>query len=303
MRILHLIAGRAALPGMPDHAAMAPMLACARHIADSPADQHRVVLLGGADARQDAALARLRVDRHLRVPLGLAQLAWTRVREERAWNPERVSIWSPGLASLARHFAPAPIDPAPWSADAKGLTPGAAHDNGRDAASRARLRSILGASGVGPVVALLADPPSAGDARRFVFNLGLMEVGIGPVLGVASGGSFALDRARRLHRLSVRRSPLVIIGGSVVPWLGAADLAVLEGDSHHARLAAGLALAQGLTLVAPAWLGELHPEHVGHRLHLTDGRTRTMLPALLRALRHSNAPHAPDPSRSQESGA
>lgn len=135
------------------------------------------------------------------------------------------------------------------------------------------------------MIALLADPPSAGDARHFAFVIGLLEVGVGPVVAMMSAGSGQLVRGRVLHRLTVRRSALHAIEGSIVPWVHAADLALLQGPRTPASCAAARrALGAGLALVGPHWLARDHPDLAGTRVFTTDGRARSLLPALLRAM-------------------
>jgi hypothetical protein len=71
----------------------------------------------------------------------------------------------------------------------------------------------------------------------------------------------------------------------VLPWLGAADAALLEGpDGLASRAAAAHAIRLGVPLVAPDWLNAAHKPTANQHVHTTDGRTRTLLPAMLLAL-------------------
>lgn len=151
---------------------------------------------------------------------------------------------------------------------------------------RRSTRASLGLSDRTPLIVLLADPPRAGDARRFAFGLGLAEVGVGIFGAVVGSGSDQLDRARRFHRLAARRSPLHVVEGSTLPWLPAADVAVLHGRRGPGSLAAArTAIRLGIPLVGPEWLADEAPALVGSVVFTTDGRARSLLPALLLALR------------------
>jgi len=312
VRVLHLIQATG------DHAAaarcaFASLAACAARIAASPTDDHRVLLIGDTSAQNQPRLAGLRVDRMLHPPFGIAALAWSAIRSERAMQPEQVELWTPGLEAIARSaLGPWPgAWPNAWRGRASerprfvvpepldtitrvGTQPSVAAQgpgHGTPQPLRRDLRDTLGATDHDTVVALLADPPSDGDARHFAFVLGLVEVGVGPVVALMSAGSTQLLRGRRLHRLAVRRSALHVVAGSVLPHLDAADVAMLQGPRHPASIAAARqALARGIPIVGPTWLEAQFPESLDNRVFTTDGRMRSMLPAMLRAIRASSRP-------------
>lgn len=292
MRVLHLIEGPISVGvGGARGACFGAMAACGRVARGGGEHEHRVVLIADRAGRDDAERAGLGVDRWVRAPLGLGGLAWGAARAERGWHADEVRVWSPGLRRLARAIGSGATRETEWSRPGAG-GPGvpATEMSGpkqRIAAlgDRAAIRGWWGAAEGVPVVALLADPAEHGDAREFAFAMGLIEVGIGPLIGVMSSGSAQLLRGRRFHRLTVRRSPLLVVRGSIVPWLAGADVAVLRGTRAAGSLAAArTALAAGLRVVGPRWLASEHPDLVGARVFATDGRTRSMLPALLRAI-------------------
>lgn len=297
VRVLHLIQGLRDSGG-PTRATFGSLVACAHRIEAAPEAEHRVVVVGDALSLDQAARAGLRVDRLLRPPLGAPWLAWSRLRRERAWHTHTVEVWTDGLERLARASLGSPraatgstlVTPhlRPWLfnppvTDRVSYQPDGhlTHGPARDRANRA----ALGATADEPVIVLLADPPSAGDAREFAFTLGVVEVGIGPVIALMSSGSVQLVRGRSLHRLAVRRSALHVVRGSVVPHLPGADVALVHGPRGDAvAWACRHALNLGLTLVGPPWLESEFPAAAGSRVFTTDGRMRSLLPAMLRGI-------------------
>lgn len=293
MRVLHVIetTGDSAHAS---RAAFASMASCAAHIKAHLGDEHRVVLVGDEASRAQAYLAGLRVDRLARAPLGLSQLAWSALSRESVWGANEVWVSTPALkcaaeAGIRRGVRVRVTD---WTASGNPQHGGDRADRAArvGSASRQTIRATLGAGPAETVVALLADPPAEGDARRFAFVLGVVEVGVGPVVAVMSAGSSQLVRGRSLHRLAVRRSALQVVRGSVVPWLPGADVALVEGARTNASAwAARHALSLGVTLVGPSWLDAEFPREAGSRVFTTDGRMRSMLPAMLRAIEASRA--------------
>lgn len=322
-RVLHLIrsphlsaraaARRAfAAPG-PADPAYGALLACrdqvqAARAAGTP-DEHRVVLIACPDADDSIQRSALTPDRTIRPPLAIPALAWTRLTRERAWNPTVVRLWSPGLDAVARGCrSSGTIEQTPWSVqpDAHGapldktaaLAQVPAPCNEARAARRAAQRAALALTDRDILLVLLADPPAAADARDFAFLVALLEVGVGPIAALLPAGARSLLRASRFERTAIKRSALHIVEASTLDWLDAADAAILRGPRTAASLAAAhAALARDLPLVAPEWLApiaaDLQPTTSQQpRVFTTDGRTRTLLPAALRAL-HAAAPWLP----------
>ncbi|MEZ6233296.1 MAG: hypothetical protein R3B68_03815 [Phycisphaerales bacterium] len=318
-RVLHLIrsphlsaraAARRALaaPG-PTDPAYGALLACRDQVhaarAAAAPDEHRVVLIACPDADDSIQSTALTPDRTIRPPLAIPALAWTRLTRERAWNPTAVRLWSPGLDAVARGCkSSGTIEQTPWSLGAVLPDQAAALDpiNTPSAESRAvrraAQRAALTLTDRDILLVLLADPPAAADARDFAFLVALLEVGVGPIAALLPAGARSLLRARRFERTAIKRSALHIVEASTLDWLDAADAAILRGPRTAASLAAAhAALARDLPLVAPEWLAPIATDlqsTTSHqpRVFTTDGRTRTLLPAALRAL-HAAAPWLP----------
>ena len=329
-RVLHLIrspklAARAAsrrfgpAPSAADPAYGA-LLACRDQVkaahAAATQDEHRIVLIATPDAADSIRNSALTPDRTLRPPLAIPALAWSRLARERAWNPTTVRLWSPGLNALARGCkSSGTIEHTPWSVrsdthdtrndDEVAHVSVAARADDTRAARRAAQRAALDLTDRDILLVLLADPPAAADARDFAFLVALLEVGVGPVAALLPAGARSLLRARRFERIAIKRSALHIVEASTLDWLDAADAAILRGPRTAASLAAAhAALARNLPLVAPDWLAPITADLQSTpapppRVFTTDGRTRTLLPAALRAL-HAAAPGLPVDTAARE---
>jgi hypothetical protein len=164
-----------------------------------------------------------------------------------------------------------PTAAAGWAAAGAGdVRTAPAHVSGRLAspASRASVRAELEIADDEHVMALLADPPSLGDARRFAYLAGLLGVGGVRTVGVIHSASAQVRRALRYHRECQRAWRMIVIDGplaSVLPGCDAAMIDTVVLPTHPLRplattgpapltadaLAAPLALAAGVPLVVP----------------------------------------------------
>lgn len=101
---------------------------------------------------------------------------------------------------------------------------------------RAAARARLGVPRDHRLIALLADPPRAGDAKRFTFLLGLLYAGHTRVTGVMPAGVSRLGRAARYLREHDRRWGLIVSDLPLEDRLAAADAAVvLPADTRGAE--------------------------------------------------------------------
>lgn len=90
------------------------------------------------------------------------------------------------------------------------------------------VRAELGIEPEDEVVALIADAPESGDARRFVYLLGLLHVGGRRIVGLVPEGCSSLARAARYTRAHGRRWGLIPVRGPMCRALVGADVAALD---------------------------------------------------------------------------
>ncbi len=128
------------------------------------------------------------------------------------WGWQDEHAWREAGAVDVRELPEPALAPA-WDAQADGY---------------ARVREDLEIEPEDEVIALLCDPPADGDARRFVYLLGLLHVGGRRIVGLVPEGCFALDRAARYTRAHGRRWGLIAVQGPMVRALAGADLAALD---------------------------------------------------------------------------
>lgn len=172
--------------------------ACALQVATLP--HHRVLILGSPDRARwmtDAMPreARARVS-WLSLPGGFDRAAaWSLRRRVRALGRGAVvKAWDARAARLAawagvgKGPAPELWATVPWTAPERVPRPQLPEpDRTPDAA---------------PTVALLVDPPELGDARAFVFMMGLLDVMEDPTIGVMHAAAARADAALRFHELA-----------------------------------------------------------------------------------------------------
>ena len=167
-------------------------------------------------------------------------------------NPRQiVNRATRAISSSHTMWSPPPVDAPPWIGDVPGsLT-----------------RSDLGLDESHVVVALCADPPCVGDARRFVFLVALLEALGRPVVGLIPKGSWNLPRAARWVNQASPRWRFRVVDAPLLACWDAIDLGVVMAapwtlDTDHrmlrdrlARLATS-AHAHGVPVI---WAGGTSP--------------------------------------------
>ncbi len=117
------------------------------------------------------------------------------------------------------------------------------------------------------VVALCVDPPSAGDARRFMYFIALLEALQRPVVGLLPSASWNIERATRWVRTTGPRWQFRVIDAPLDACWEAVDLGVMmaapwvldhDMDTLRTRLAAMVASAHaaGTPVI---WSGDHQP--------------------------------------------
>ncbi|MBX3386512.1 MAG: hypothetical protein KF768_08065 [Phycisphaeraceae bacterium] len=99
-------------------------------------------------------------------------------------------------------------------------------------ADRLDLRRRLGVPDNHHLIALLADPPRAGDAKRFTFFLGLLYAGHQRVSGLIPSGCQRLGRASRYLRDHDRRWGLIASDLPLETRLAVSDAAIVLPAEH-----------------------------------------------------------------------
>lgn len=192
-------------------------------------------------------------------------------RGDLAWRPLRAMVKRGGFGELRA-----------WSARSKaaavvaGFGAAVVRDHGvpiaglgstLDIGSRDRTRESLGVAPEWPMVALLADPARLGDARRFAYMIGLLDVAEMPIAGLIDPRAAHLVRARRFHAEARVRWRLRVCPGPLAGALHACELAVVvppepvrpptrwerEGMNHSILRAHALGVP---TVGGSAWLDD-----------------------------------------------
>ena len=213
-------------------AADVSVLACAEAIRVRPADAHLVIVLGTRAAADHAERLGLRV--HAVVPplLGHAGLACRELRRVviDLGGADVLQPWSERARTACRLAATGngPVAEVPSE-----TWPSIAHTIG---AKRDAVRNALGVHDNIPMVALLADPAHYADARRFVYMVGLLDVGGLPVAGVVDRRSAHVSRARRFHAEAGVSWRMLLPKEPTARLLHACDAAVIVPPSAHASL-------------------------------------------------------------------
>ena len=147
-------------------------------------------------------------------------------------------------------------------------------------------RADLGIEESAIAVALATDPPSAGDARRFVYFVALLEALKRPVVGVLHEASWNLDRASRWASAAGPRWRFLVLHEPLDACWGAVDLAaivaapwVLDHDMNllrerHTRMVQR-AHAAGTPVI---WAGSGQPESAYPDSHIQALRSPTDQP-------------------------
>jgi hypothetical protein len=94
-------------------------------------------------------------------------------------------------------------------------------------------RAALGIAPREHVLALLADPPEAGDARRFAYLAGLLSVGGAPTVALVHERSAQLRRGARFVRECGRLWRILPFAGPLATALPACDAAVVDSRVHR----------------------------------------------------------------------
>lgn len=215
-------------------AADVAVLACAEAVLARPGDAHVVVVLGTRAVAERAGRLGLRAHAVAPTTLGHAGLACRMlgraVREfggadvlqpwsERARTACRLAVAGEGVV------APVPSETWPSLGEPAG-------------GGREEVRASLGVPDGMPMVALLADPARHADARRFVYMVGLLDVGGIPVAGLIDRRSAHVSRARRFHAEAAVSWRMLLPEQPTARLLHACDLAVVVPPDVQAGLSA-----------------------------------------------------------------
>lgn len=157
---------------------------------------------------------------------------------------------------------------------------------------RTSVRSTLGLDGAIPVVTFLADPPSRGDAMRFVFASGLAHASGRTTVGLMPRGTLHARRAARFVRLNGRRWGLIESDLPLSHLVSAADFAIADagGPGEPVNPSCGpvsllVSATLGVPVVGPREVGvaaTLGP--AGVALQVDQRQTGVLLPLLLRLM-------------------
>lgn len=291
MRVLHVIAPPAARPrrhwrGVRDGMEIEIAL-CAGAIRAAEGHHHRVVCLGGDDARAFARDCVPGPIDALSTPGGVGELASRRLeRLAAARGPfDAVQCWGAPAwraargTSLAGRTTVCTLDERPVP-DELEIDPLALAPLLRppDRARRDSVRQALGVPDAVPLLALLGEPAERIDAWRFVFSIGLVEVCDLPIAAVVSTRSLGYRRAWAFHRRSDRSFPLTGWSGPMHAILPACDLAWICGSPEPDAIE-GLATRLWATLAHRAGVPVVGPEErLGADLHPADLRNRLAAP-------------------------
>ncbi|MBX3407154.1 MAG: hypothetical protein KF869_10350 [Phycisphaeraceae bacterium] len=125
-----------------------------------------------------------------------------------------------------------------------------------DAHERGRARTALGIRDDAVAVVMLADPPAAADALRFVFLVGLIHCAGVRVVAVARSGQRGDRRAARFVAGHSRRWGLVVSDRPMTELIHAADIAVWDTGEHGIPSSGPMLIREALSRgvpVAAAW--------------------------------------------------
>ncbi|HRQ72302.1 MAG TPA: hypothetical protein PLU35_04655 [Phycisphaerales bacterium] len=283
LRVLHLLS-----PPPTGHGLDGATIACAAALQHTADHAHTICIIAGGEAETRCAELGLRTTDRIVAPLGRATLALNGLRRfVRDRGPfDAVQCWSAGIEATARR-ACGPMTrilPLPSAH----ILAAAAADAGTHA-DRANARHALELDDRDFVVALLADPPASGDARQFIFLIGLLDIAGTTICGLVDARSASLARARRFHaraqinwRLLVTRRPLP----SLIAACDAAAVVARATDPHAQPPVALIAAAHasGVPVVAAAGIvqGRLYPDEARPDCTASLGSANAIAGALLR---------------------
>lgn len=282
-RVLHLLAPPPTGPGL-DGAT----LACAAALRRTPDHAHTVCILGAGEAETRAADLGLPTPDRIVAPLGRTALALSGLRRfVRDRGPfDAVQCWTKGIETTARRACgpTARILPLP---SAHVLAAAAADSDSRTDRASARITLELDEHDF--AVALLADPPSAGDARQFIFLVGLLDIAGTTICGLVDARSASLPRARRFHARAQINWRLLVTRRAIPSLIAACDAAAVVArptDTHAPPPAALIAAAHatGVPVVAATRIVQepLYPDEARDHCAAALGSANAIAGALLR---------------------
>lgn len=251
MRIVHLIqpAAAAASPWSirsRSESSDAGVLACAAMIAARPTDSHRVLVIGGAAARDRAAALGVRAGGCIAPTLGRAATAARAVHAavSAVAEPDVVCGWSAGCGGILERLdrlrgSRLLIDPAAgegrfWSARGAAVSPVELPSPGAWFAGH----RVAAAAAVGPArVGLVGDPPGETDVGLLAGIVSLLRVaGVRDVVGVADRMSPGWRRARRLEAEMLGAGCFTAPDAPAIMSLAAGGFTAIDaGSSPYAR--------------------------------------------------------------------
>lgn len=220
---------------------------------------------------------------------------------------DRATIFctSPAFASEWRHAG---------AIDVRAATPFVRFDPA-DLPTRQEARAELAIKPHERVLALFADPPSLGDARRFAYLTGLLSVGGTPTVGLVHARSAQIRRSARFLRECGRAWRFVAYDGPLTDFLAAADAVFADvrvSPTHPLRsfdstvepratadsLAASIAAAAEVPLIIPRTSLANDLVQAGHSLHVAADLTplsfaASMLAVLEKRAEPRSAPQPP----------
>jgi hypothetical protein len=301
VRILHIVHACDDRPG-PGHdpqvlACRAALDACTRH-------HHLVCLLASTRAAARAALLGLEPTLRLAPFLGRPSLSANTLRRLAARLPpfDLVQCWDPTLLPLARRAVGPRLPITSATPAALEIAPDTPSTRSHDAHTHRRrsLRARLGVLDHTPVVALLSESPTAGDAEAFSVFLALCDASGLTACGIVQRGAASLHRARQLRRQGGFRFSMIITHEPVWRLLPACDAALLAPAPSSRpplrRACVLLAHRAGIPVLAlhePA-LADLYPGELAQRL-LTTRRSPDSRGLLLARLL-AEGPQGPTPT-------
>ena len=292
LRLLHLLT-----PPPTGRGLDSATLACAAAVRRTTEHAHTVCIVGGSGAETRCGELGLRTTDRIVAPLGRPALALNGLRRfVRDRAPfDAVQCWDAGLETTARR-ACGPTARV-LSVPSPGVLAAAAADAGAQT-DRADARHALELDEDDFVVALLADPPTTGDARQFIFLIGLLDIAGTTISGLVDARSASLARARRFHARAQINWRLLVARRAVPSLIAACDAAAVvaratdpHGPPPSALIAA--AHASGVPVVAAASIvqGRLYPDEARDDCAASLGSANAIAGALLR-LANDRSRHA-----------
>lgn len=283
----------------------AAVLLCKAAIKAIGESEHEVLVLGGSEEARRVQRLGVGVDRHIVPPIRRLALARRAVaRELRSRCPDQIVSWDLDWKKVG------PRDVAGYSID---LSLPASTVVGVPQFGKVDRREVRASLGVGEeefAVGLLADPPSRGEATRFIFMLCMLHIIGLPVVGVISSGAYSIARATSERRLAYTARAPIVTDLSAFTYASACDVGVLSlgsrfgGDTPPAigseRVLAAAALQAGVPVLTcdpsaiPAELHDYcllpsgHPGHLSTRLLKMIEDPANLARAREESLRHSH---------------